>query len=484
MLLPFKQLEKLGYLKLDNKTASAMANGTLTDESGLMQALSAKSVSFYMNFSGCPFMEPIAQALLTKCNIPEAAHWSAQEARKYLQGTDDSWYDKYHKVDMIRNLHRSAESDQSMWESYEFRYGVPKCALLELQEQLIAIIEAPGINHVALNCETYGHCLGVDLGSVPKAKLSPSWAPEGEMTVIEVDCGSYDASTNAITHNTNMAFQRYLFGNHYFIDALDSRKEAKLIGDNRFQTLKAIARYQMLSGHADTSFGNTVSNLTEMVASLFFSYPDLRETSKIQDDFHAWFRIAAVMTEGSEGGPTTHTPGTDSESNDESVTTAVSSPRSSQDSQRSRTSDTDDDLPPALRDHLEREALLREQREKKATMHGDGLMGKFKRYFKRKLTEPRIARVPTYDEALHILEDVVPANGRASEVTEIDLAHDMRAVVAESSVKRQRRRLKTNTIAQEMNVVDSTQVLNDLKGKRRKAPSTLVVPQALLDLHL
>jgi len=150
----------------------------------------------------------------------------------------------------------------------------------------------------------YGKCLGIDLGSVEKPHSDPAWAEEGLISCIEVDCGSYDASTNAITHKTNIALQRRIFGEHYFIDALDSRKEAKLVGDNKFQTLKATARFQMLSGHPDTTFGNTVSNLTEMVASLFHSYPELLRNAEVSDikveSSSRWFELAAKMTGGDD----------------------------------------------------------------------------------------------------------------------------------------------------------------------------------------
>lgn len=306
MPLPFKQLEKLGYLKLKPQTSSKMARGENVD-SDLIEALAAKAISFYYTFVGCPFMEPIAVELLRKCKVDINPNWTIQQSRAYVDKTSDDWYAKHYRVDVVRDLCRSPQSDASMWESYQFRYGVDKSALSRLQQGLIEVIRMDGVNLATITDETYDKCLGIDLGRDGRHQASPDWAPEGQIQCIEVDCGSYDASTNSITHNTNMDIQRFLFGSHYFIDALDSRRKAKLMGSNDFQELQAVARFQMLSGHADTTFGNTVSNITEMTMSLFHSYPELNQLrdDKSRPSSNAsrqtslpWFEEACEMTEG------------------------------------------------------------------------------------------------------------------------------------------------------------------------------------------
>jgi len=306
MLLPFKQLEKLGYVKLENQVAADMAQGIGGPkiEEAIKKALGAKAISLFFSFAGCPFMEPIASALLRKTGQEQAEHWSEQAFLLSKATNQDDWYEEHYKIMETRSLSRSFETDESMWASYEFRYGVNRDELLALQANFIRVIEQPEFGRVDIDDPVYGKCLGIDLGSVDKPHSDPAWAEEGLISCIEVDCGSYDASTNAITHNSNISLQRAIFGNHYFIDALDSRREAKLVGDNKFQTLKATARFQMLSGHPDTTFGNTVSNLTEMVASLFHSYPELLSNAEVSgikvEKSERWFDLAAKMTGGDD----------------------------------------------------------------------------------------------------------------------------------------------------------------------------------------
>jgi hypothetical protein len=273
MLKPFKQISKLPYLKIRGGAVANMLRegaGHVRVRAAAKTALANKAVSLFVEYGCDPFMSQLAIDLLKLTDSPIPDRY---EAVKYQLDRHEP--ERRYRLTRQQLLTRNPETDEGFYQTYEIRYGITRGALDMLRETIVQgfrMYLEGGDEMPEIDLSDYPRTLDLDIG--PGLNDSEYPFPEGECGGVEIDYAAFDTTTNEDTHNNNFARQRFAFGNRKFTNVLDKvRRNARLEGDNPQQRISARVKYQMLSGHADTSAGNGISNATENIASLVFSYP-------------------------------------------------------------------------------------------------------------------------------------------------------------------------------------------------------------------
>jgi hypothetical protein len=273
MLKPFKQISKLPYLKIRGGAVTTMLRDGAKNRKvreAAKAALANKAVSMFVEYGCDPFMSQLAIDLLklTDSPIPER-----YDAVKYQLDRHEP--ERRYRLTRQQLLSRNPETDEGFYQTYEIRYGITRGALDMLRDTIVGGFRTyfdGGDEMPEIDLSDYPRTLDLDIG--PGLNDAEYPFPEGDCGGVEIDYAAFDTTTNEDTHNNNFARQRHAFGERKFTNVLDKvRRNARLEGDNPQQRISARVKYQMLSGHADTSAGNGISNATENIASLIYSYP-------------------------------------------------------------------------------------------------------------------------------------------------------------------------------------------------------------------
>lgn len=285
MLRVFKQLAKMFRLiVVGNKELEKVVenNGNVMTKD-VKNLMIARLLSAFMNFNGCPFMEPIIHACYSMLEGPSSLHQLAARAQAYvaysLQNVKETLRDgiQYKIQNNTTIFKRSDESDDLMWANLEQLYGKTRRDFEALAEKIKTAFELC-VKYgmcIELDDENFSDCLRMDLDAkVASLKKSlPNTFDSGIVYVIEADCGAYDATTTRDCHEQNVWFQKSCFGETDFVRAIGWRRRMTVTSSSLVCSVRWTTEYQMLSGFYDTSIGNGITNITEMISSLVLSYP-------------------------------------------------------------------------------------------------------------------------------------------------------------------------------------------------------------------
>lgn len=287
MLRPFKCLAKSMHA-ISNATITAKALRHVDYIPELITLLGEKFTSSYINSSGDPFLEPIFEAWLIKLDVVSKSFWNKFQREKKTwfnpRLKNDVQYRKDHLLKYANPwtimgdgaIYKRCEiSDEAIWWSYYINYGVSKHQLLNIQRAYIkAIVDCDIGSYVKFDNEILDQCIKTDLDAKnPQASSRPNgFGNEGDVIIIEADCGAYDSTTQRESLRHNVWLQELCFGNTYFTELIRWRSSINVQSRSRYQSCSWTTRNQMLSGYFDTSIGNGITNITEMTTSLLLSY--------------------------------------------------------------------------------------------------------------------------------------------------------------------------------------------------------------------
>lgn len=248
-----------------------------------------KLLSMYLNFSGCPLMEPMIVALyrhiVSMLNVGgqfalnQTLTRLQREARKLLRENNydtiqkEIGYKVYSIQPSAEVYVRTDENDENMWTTLERVYATPRKDMIAMRDEYVELFTSNNGAPVTWNHPLFCHLLQCDLDAkTPGNGMPYGFGDEGDVYVIEADCGAYDATTQVHAHNQNVEFQTRAFGNTDFVKAIGWRKKITVEYTSKYQCGNWSLRYHMLSGWYDTSIGNGITNMTEMCCSLVASY--------------------------------------------------------------------------------------------------------------------------------------------------------------------------------------------------------------------
>lgn len=256
MLNPARALYKAGVCRLDALTAQKACKSRLADSSfgGFVHA---KALSLIDNFHTCPFIRPIAEAVLAV--YPADSH----TARAIEEIREESMYK--HAAPATQYQYTPANSELK-WLDYERRYGYNRSAWKALSTAIIRAVQSRRIFDLLRDpiAACWRHALRVEMGVEPMSTVGP-YGDEWDGCVDELDFGSFDRSTQSRAHKHQVKMHSVwardpTVDKQPFVQAIKKRRRIVVTGRGPTAKAKWVSRYAMLSGYHDTSASNGLAS--------------------------------------------------------------------------------------------------------------------------------------------------------------------------------------------------------------------------------